>query len=434
MGQVSAPEQTILEEVALWEAGLATLHSRIAPRFTRREPRQRALAYLKGLLGPVERKNGWQLAEYLGERTPDGVQRFLATYDWEADLVRDDLRRYVIEQLGHPQGVLVIDETGFLKKGTKSVGVKRHYSGTAGRIENCQIGVFLADASPKGRAFLDRELYLPKEWAEDRQRRTEAGVPEGVSFQTKPELARIMLERAIEAGVPARWGTGDEVYGGDRHLRMWLEQQEIPHVLAVRSNEPLWVATDQGPAQVAAAKLAAQVSPEAWVRRSAGEGAKGPRIYDWTRVAIRPLKEPGQGYWLLARRNITQPQELAYYVCFGPEGTSLEELVHVAGTRWAIEESFEGAKGEVGLDQYEVRRWVGWYRHITLALLAHAFLAVTRAQAGAEKGGPESEGGTVALDGAGGTAVALAAPLDASLSSDLSPGLVLLEAAASGQS
>jgi SRSO17 transposase len=282
--------------------------------------------------------------------------------------------------------VLVIDETGFLKKGTKSVGVQRQYSGTAGRIENCQIGVFLAYTSPHGKAFLDRELYLPKEWAEDKERRVEAGVPEAVSFQTKPQLARIMLQRAIEAGVPASWVTGDEVYGGDRRLRVWLEQEEVPYVLAVRSNEPLWVATEGGPIQVTAAKLVAQASPEAWVRLSAGEGAKGPRIYNWTRVAIRPLKEPGKGYWLLARRSIAQPEELAYYVCFGPEDTWLEELVGVAGMRWAIEESFEEAKGEVGLDQYEVRQWVGWYRHITLALLAHAFLAVTRAHAGEEKG------------------------------------------------
>jgi SRSO17 transposase len=250
----------------------------------------------------------------------------------------------------------VIDETGFLKKGTKSVGVQRQYRGTAGRIENCQIGVFLAYASPKGRAILDRELYLPREWVEDWERRAEAGVPEGVTFQTKPQLARVMLERAIEAGVPANWVTGDGVYGGDRRLRVWLEQEEVPHVLAVKSNEPLWVATDRGPAQIAAAQLVAQVSPEAWVRLSAGEGAKRPRIYDWSRVAIRPLKEPGRGYWLLARRNITQPEELAYYVCFGPEDTSLEELVRVAGMCWTIEESVEAAKGEVGLDQYEVRR------------------------------------------------------------------------------
>lgn len=368
-----------LAEIAAWAKGIEGIHAHIAGRFRRPEPRRRVLTYLKGLLSSVERKNGWQLAEQGGDPRPDGVQRLLATYDWDANLVRDDLQRYVIKHLGHPQGVLVVDETGFLKKGTKSVGVKRQYSGTAGRIENCQIGVFLAYASPQGRAFLDRELYLPQEWVEDQSRRQEAGVPEEVGFQTKPHLARVMLQRALEAGVPAAWVTGDEVYGSDRRLRVWLEQQEVPQVLAVKSNEPLWA----GPRQVRADRLATEVPLAAWARLSAGEGAKGPRVYDWIRVAIRPLGAPGKGYWLLARRSIAKPEELAYYVCFGPEETTLEELVKVAGTRWAIEEGFETAKGQVGLDQYEVRRWVGWYRHITLALLAHAFLAVTRCQAAA---------------------------------------------------
>ncbi len=303
--------------------------------------------------------------------------------------MRDDLRHYVVEHLGDPQGVLVVDETGFIKKGTKSVGVKRQYSGTAGRIENCQIGVFLAYASPQGRTLLDRELYLPKEWAEDRTRREEAGVPEEVVFHTKPQLAKAMIQRALEVGVPASWVTGDEVYGSDRSLRVWLEQEEMPHVLAIKSNEPLWLGTDRGPAQV----KAAQVPLEEWVRLSVGDGAKGPRIYDWTRVPLRPLKELGQGYWLLVRRSIAKPQELAYYICFGPEGATLEELAQVAGTRWAIEESFEGAKGQVGLDQYEVRRWVGWYRHITLVMLAQAFLVVTRCQAATP--GSTSEKGAV---------------------------------------
>jgi SRSO17 transposase len=375
-----------LEEVAAWAAGLEAVHARIVERFGRKEPRRRALAYLKGLLSPVERKNGWHLAEYAGDQTPDGVQRLLATYQWDADLVRDDLRSYVVEHLGDPEAVLVIDETGFIKKGTKSVGVQRQYSGTAGRIENCQIGVFLAYASPRGHAFLDRKLYLPKEWSEEQERRAEAGVPEEVLFRTKPQLAQRMLARALAAGVPAKWVSGDEVYGGDRRLRLWLEEQEMPHVLAVKRNEPLWAATDRGPAQVAAARLAEQIPADGWQRLSAGSGAKGPRLYDWAQVPIRPLREPGKGYWLLVRRSISKPEELAYYVCFGPAETSLEELVRVAGMRWAIEESFEEAKGEVGLDQYEVRRWVGWYRHITLVLLAHAFLAVSRAKAG-EKGG-----------------------------------------------
>jgi SRSO17 transposase len=377
-----------MDEVAGWAAELGRLHARIAPRFVRPEPRRRALAYLRGLLSPVERKNGWQLAEQAGERTPDGMQRLLATAAWDADAVRDDLRAYVAEHLGDAEAVLVVDETGFLKKGDKSVGVQRQYSGTAGRIENCQVGVFLAYASPAGRAFLDRELYLPQGWAEDTDRREEARVPADVAFQTKPQLARAMLERALDAGVPAAWVTGDEIYGGDRRLRLWLEQRDVAHVLAVKRTEPLVAATARGPAQVPAETLVAALPSDAWTTVSAGEGAKGPRLYDWARVAIRPLSDPARGSWLLVRRGLVDPTDLAHYVCYGPADTTIEELVRVAGTRWAVEEVIEAAKGDVGLDQYEVRRWDGWYRHVTLCLLAHAFLAVTRARAaGGGKGG-----------------------------------------------
>ena len=368
--------------VAGWAAGLDALHARIAPRFARPEVRRRARGYLRGLLAPVERKNGWQLAEQLGERAPDGVQRLLRTARWDAEAVRDDLRAYVVERLGDRAAVLVVDETAFLKKGAKPASVQRQYSVTAGRIETCQVGVFLAYAGPKGRAFLDRELYLPEGWAADAARRVEAGGPAGVGFRTKPQLAQAMLERALGAGVPAGWVTGDEVYGGDRRLRVWLEQRGIGHVLGVKATEPLWAATDRGPAQVAAAALVAALPPRAWRRLSAGDGAKGPRRYDWARLPIRPLGEPGRGYWLLARRGIAEPHELAYYVCFGPARTPLRELVRVAGSRWAVEDAFAAAKGEVGLGHSEVRRWEAWYRHVTLALLAHAYLAVTRARAG----------------------------------------------------
>ena len=368
-------------EVTRWAEGIDRVHECIAGRFRRPEPRRRALDYLKGLLSPVERKNGWQLAERAGDATPDGVQRLLYNYQWDADLVRDDLKSYVIEYLADADAVLAVDETGFLKKGDKSVGVQRQYSGTAGRIENCQIGVFLAYASVNGRTLLDRELYLPQVWAEDLERRREAGVPEGVSFRTKPQLARLMLERAVESGVPFAWVAGDEVYGNDRNLRLWLERRCVPHVLAIKRSEKLWALTDRGPRQVRADRLASGVEECAWVRCSAGDGAKGPRVYDWATVDIRPLREPGQGYWLLVRRSLANPGELAYYVCYGPAGTSLEELARVAGTRWAIEECFEEAKGQVGLDQYEVRRWDGWYRHITLAMLAHAYLSVIKHQA-----------------------------------------------------
>jgi SRSO17 transposase len=376
-------DQTTVQD---WATELDVVHARLAPQFVRREPRQRVRSYLQGLLSPIERKNGWQLAEQAGEPTPTGMQRVLSGAHWDAAAVRNDLRAYVVEHLGDPEAVLIVDETGFLKKGTKSVGVKRQYSGTAGRIENCQIGVLLAYASCHGRTFLDRELYLPREWADDPARREEAGVPEEISFQTKPQLARQMLERALAADVPAGWVAADEVYGGDRRLRLWLEEQRQPFVLAVKRTEPLWVGSDPGPWELPAADIASASNADAWIALSAGDGAKGPRRSDWTRVAIRPRREPGWEHWLLVRRSLTDPQDLAFYVCFSPAGTTLQELARVAGTRWSIETCIEEAKGEVGLDQYEVRKWAGWYRHITLALFAHALLTVIRARV-AEKGG-----------------------------------------------
>jgi len=376
-------ERVELEEVTAWARGLEAMHARIAHHLVRAEPRQRALAYLKGLLGPVERKNGWQLAEYAGDATPDGVQRLLNTYAWDADQVRDDLRPYVVEHLRDPQAVLVVDETGFLKEGAKSVGVQRQYSGTAGRIENCQIGVFLAYASPHGRAFLDRELYLPQQWVEDRERRREAGVPAGVEFVTKPQLARRMLARAREAGAVTPWVTGDEVYGSDAPLRQGLEAHPQAYVLAIRRNERVGLKGQGILWSVAVSEVIPNVAASAWQRLSAGDGAKGPRLYDWM---VIELDESTPEEWprrLLLRRSLADAADIAAYRTFAPADTPLAELVRVAGARWAIEETIEAAKGEVGLDQYEVRRWVGWYRHMTLALLAHAYLTVTRAQAAA---------------------------------------------------
>jgi len=368
---------TEIEEVRAWAAGLEALHARIAPRFARAEPRRRVLAYLRGLLGNVGRKNGWQLAEHAGEATPDGMQRLLATADWDPDLVRDDLRGYLVEHLGDPGAVLVVDETGFLKKGTTSVGVQRQYSGTAGKVDNCQLGVFLAYAGPRGRAFIDRELYLPRSWTNDPARCRAARVPAEVPFRTKPQLARVMLERALDAGVPASWVTADEVYGGDPALRGWLEDRGLSYVLAVKGTEPLGTATQRS---ATAAQVAASVPVEQWVACSAGLGAKGRRLYDWARVELAATAAGGGARWLLVRRS-RRDGELAFYACFGPASTSLVGLVRVAGTRWAVEDGFQQAKGEVGLDHYEVRRWPGWYRHITLALLAHAFLVVTRTTA-----------------------------------------------------
>ncbi|HEX8858354.1 MAG TPA: IS701 family transposase [Actinomycetes bacterium] len=369
-----------MEEVQAWAAGLDALHARVAGRFARSEPRRRALAYLRGLLGNVTRKNGWQLAEHAGERTPDGMQRLLSTAGWDPDLVRDDLREYVVEHLGDPGAVLVVDETGFLKKGTTSVGVQRQYSGTAGKVDNCQLGVFLAYASPKGRAMIDRELYLPESWTDDPARCKAARVPQEVGFRTKPQLAQVMLERALDAGVPASWVTADEVYGGSPALREWLEERQVPYVLAVKCTELLGVDGPQGPVRTSAEQLATAVPAEQWITCSAGHGAKGRRLDDWTRVGLAVPATAGMARWLLVRRSRSDG-ELAFYACYAPATTPLIGLVRVAGIRWAVEEGFEQAKGEVGLDHYEVRRWPGWYRHVTLALLAHAFLAITRAQA-----------------------------------------------------
>ena len=375
---MSEADEAAIEEVQGWAAGLGALHARIAGRFVHAEPRRRVLAYLRGLLGNVGRKNSWQLAEHAGEATPDGMQRLLATADWDPDLVRDDLRAYVVEHLGDPSGVLVADETGFLKKGTTSVGVQRQYSGTVGKVDNCQLGVFLAYASGKGRTFIDRELYLPKAWTEDPARCRAARVPEEVGFRTKPQLAQVMLQRALDAGVPASWVTADEAYGGDPALRRFLEDRGLSYVLAVKCTE--WLGPADGSARATAEQLAAGVPAEQWVACSAGHGAKGRRLYDWARVELAAPASADFTRWLLMRRS-RRDGELAFYACFAPAATSLVGLVRVAGTRWAIEESFQTAKGEVGLDHYEVRRWPGWYRHITLALLAHAFLTVTRAQA-----------------------------------------------------
>jgi SRSO17 transposase len=379
-------EDVTVAEVEGWAAGLEEVSWRIGPRFLRPEPRARAAAYLRGLLSDAERKNGWTLAERAGDQTPDAMQRLLNHADWDADAVRDDLRDYVVEYLADGDAVLVIDETGFLKKGRKSAGVARQYSGTAGRIENCQIGVFLAYAAAAGRTFIDRELYLPKAWTEDRERCAEAGIGPEVEFATKPELALAMIIRALDAEVPAGWVAGDEVYGQNGGLRLALEERNMGYVLAVPVNQHVIATIDGRPADVRVDALSAAVPEAEWVRLSAGAGAKGPRIYDWVRIPIRPLSEPGR-YWLLVRRRLTDG-ELAHYLCFCPLEAALADLVSVAGRRWAIEESFETGKGQVGLDQYQVRRYEAWYRHITLACWAHAFLTVTRAATNGEKGGP----------------------------------------------
>src|SRR3954451_11169383 len=374
----------LVAEVRSRAAGLEEVHARIAGRFARAEPRARALAYLRGLLGQSEPKNGWTLAEAAGEVSPDGMQRLLRTADWDVDAVRDELRGYVVERLG-PDGVLIVDETGFIKKGSRSAGVARQYTGTTGKIDNCQIGVFLAYATPAGRALIDRELYVPRTWTDDRDRARAAGIGGDVGFATKPELARSMLSRAVDAGVPAGWLTADEVYGQDKRLRVWCEQHGLPYVLATRNNDTV-ATVDWRQRRVRA--LIAELPAQAWQRHSAGAGAHGLRLYDWTRIELLAGFDSGWARWLLARRSIpTSPSEepeLAFYVCAGPAETPLEQLIAVAGSRWRVEECFQGAKNEAGLASYQVRDYTAWYRHITLAMLAHGYLSATRATA--EKG------------------------------------------------
>ncbi|GGT86914.1 IS701 family transposase [Streptomyces lateritius] len=367
---------------ATWDHELNDLFLRIGHRFGRADLRRRMRDYVRALLGPVGRKNGWQLAEHAGHRTPDGLQRLLNGATWNADDVRDDLQIYVADKLGQADGVLILDDTGFVKKGTTSAGVQRQYSGTAGRTENCQIGVFAAYATTRGRALVDRELYLPKSWTDDRERCRAAKIPDERNFATKPELARAMVLRALASPLPIAWVTADAAHGQELRFRRMLEEAAVGYVLAVPKSQ-------QVPRFGRIDHLFTQAPDEAWEKRSCGDGAKGPRVYHWAAVQLPLIEDfdaerPTHHRWALARRSISRPDEIAYYLGYAPAGTDVDRFVRVAGRRWAIEECFQAAKNECGLDQYEVRRYVGWTRHITLAMLAHAFLAVTAAQAAAK--------------------------------------------------
>jgi SRSO17 transposase len=356
--------------IARWSATLDSLHGRIAHRFARVEVRERVRRYLVGLLDRIERKNGWQLAEAIGEFGAKGVQRLLNAATWDAEMVRDDLRGYVIEHLGDDaSGILIIDETGFLKKGTKSCGVARQYTGTAGDTVNCQVGVFLAYASHKGAGFIDRALYLPREWTKDQDRRSEAGIPTGVGFASKITLAEQMLARAFDAGVPARWIVADSFYGRSGAFRRWLEERERSYAVMIpRTNAIDYRGRRIRVEQVAERLPTSDSSP-------------------WLCLALSEECAAGMGRWLLIRRDADDPSKDRYWLAYGPAGTSREELVRVCDARWQVEECFAQAKGEVGMDQYEVRTWTAWHRFTTLCLLAHAFLIVARHDARNEEAG-----------------------------------------------
>jgi SRSO17 transposase len=358
-----------------WWTAYAEVIDRIASRFARYEPLRHAGRLMLGMLSGLERKNCWTIAEHCGELTPDGLQYLLARARWDADAVRDDLRGYVIDAFAEPDAVLVVDETGDLKKGEHSVGVQRQYTGTAGRVENAQVAVYLTYAARRGHALIDRALYLPRSWTEDAERCRQAGVPDSVGFATKPTLATTMITRAVDAGVPAAWVAGDEVYGADPTLRRMVRAHGLGYVLQVAANRR--VPTHAGPVRVD--ELAATVPDSAWQHYSCGPGSKGPRYYAWTWIALLPEDEDDHGeHHLLIRRN-DATGELAYLRGYTPHHVPLSTLVQVAGQRWRIEESFQTAKGLTGLDQHQVRRWVSWHRWTTLAMLAHAFLAVATA-------------------------------------------------------
>jgi SRSO17 transposase len=362
---------------ARWRAGLDGLLGRIAPRFVRVEPRRRVRSFVVGLLAGLPRTNCWSIAEYAGDASPDGMQHLLAGARWDADAVVDDLRGYVAEHLGDPEAVLVVDETGDVKKGTATVGVQRQYTGTAGRVENAQVAVYLAYASQHGYAFIDRALYLPKSWTADPGRCQAAGVPTDTEFATKPALAKQMIVRALDAGTPARWAAGDEVYGADPYLRTELVRRRFGYVLAVAKTHP--ITTGIGARR--ADELAARLPARAWQRLAAGRGAKGLRYYDWAIIeATDGAADPDRTghHWLLLRRN-RRTNELAYYRAYSPTRVRLTDLVAVAGARWRIEESFQSGKELTALDQHQVRTWTSWHRWTVLAMLAHAFLSVMAA-------------------------------------------------------
>ncbi len=367
--------------VARWERVLAGVLGCLAGRFGRVEPRRAAAEFVTGLLSDIEVKTCWQLAEQAGHARPDAMQRLLYRAVWDADAVRDDLRQLIAERFGGPDAVLVVDETGDLKKGVHSVGVQRQYTGTAGRIENSQVGVFLGYAGAGGHTLIDRRVYLPASWTDDRQRCAAAGVPDQVEFATKSQLAADMITAALDAGVPAAWAAADEAYGNSAAFRAHLREHRLGYVLAVSCSH--LIPLDGGKTRVRADRVAADLPASAWQRRSAGAGSKGPRYYDWAwldQVTTDADPDDGGHHSLLIRRNTTTG-ELAFYRCWTPQPATLAQLVRVAGIRWTVEESFQAAKSQVGLDQHQVRRWDSWHRFTTLALAALAVLAICAADA-----------------------------------------------------
>ncbi len=390
-----------IEELEQWQEAFEQFHARFADLFERSESREQAKKYLRGLLAQADRKNSWQVAEVVGDAIPDRMQRLLYRVPWDADAARDRLQQFVSETFGDEEGIGVVDETSFRKYGTHSVGVARQYLGAVGKLENGQVATVLSYAAKGAHVFLDRRLYLPEEWAWNRQRRAEARVPEEVRFETKPEQAIAMLVHAWERGVPMRWVTGDEVYGDSPRLRETIQAHGRFYVLAVSANTRVWTerpeveepqeqtggrprlalrVASEAPKARMVSEVVASLPSQAWKRMAVMQGEKGPIAYDWARTRVVESRDrlPGPDVWLLARRSLTDPKQLAYYLAYVPPRTSFETKVRIASSRYTVEQCIEEAKGETGLDEYEVRFWHSWYRHITLSMMAHAWLASIR--------------------------------------------------------
>jgi SRSO17 transposase len=413
---IAGGERTAMreEELAYWAGDFERFHARFAGFFARREPREQAARYLRGLLSPAQRKNSWQMAEMVGEKDPQAMQRLLYQADWNADAVCAELQQFVIERFGDEAGIAVLDDTGFVKQGKHSVGVQRQWCPTLGKRENCQIGVFLTYVSPHGYTFLDRRLYLPQEWCGDPARCRAAHVPPAVEFQTKPALAQAMLEAAWACGVPMRWVTGDERYGDAPTLRDRIAAQGLAYVLGIDANTCVFrarpaielpnppdrpgrgrprkhprLAPGAPPAEPVSGVVASW-EPQRWQRLTIAAGEKGPRTHDWAAARVVESRGglPAETLWLLARRGIDPPHEVAYYFCWAPEDTRLLTLARVAGARWTTEQCYAEGKGETGLSDYEVRFWHSWYRHVTLSMMAHVWLAsIRRSEREREVGG-----------------------------------------------
>ncbi|HEU5377275.1 MAG TPA: IS701 family transposase [Ktedonobacteraceae bacterium] len=365
---------TTLSDVIAWHTSLTQLHARLAPHFARPEPFQRALRFVQGMLSEVPRKNGWQLAEQAREATPYGMQRLLSQAVWDQDGVRDEIRAFVLEHLGYQKLVAALDETSFPKQGKHSAGVSRQYCGAKGDVWNCQVGVFLSLVSPAGHTLIDRELYLPREWTDDPARCRRAGIPKTVSFRTKPELAILMLERLEQAHVCLDWVTGDTVYGGNPGLRTWLERRRQPYVMAVPSTEPVVLELPAiGVRRLEVRDALPLLAPSDWSQLSLSQGTKGPRLFDWACVPVWHQGRDDGWHSLLIRRPREADFDPTFYLVLAPPTTYLQTTVTALGERWRVEEDFENSK-DLGLDQYEVRSYVGWLRHMTLVMLALAFL------------------------------------------------------------